>query len=991
MELTTSGSPGAQAAGGFATRRQTVAPARPWVSVVLMLCLAVVSPSPAWSAGAPRDTSTVLLLLQKAQGGSRVPLLLELAELRRSESGEGVRLTDEALRLLERHPSPELEVSARAARSYALQLRGDYRAALTEAEHAERIARETKKPEVIAKATYAVAFVEWRMANYAPALAKAQAARSLLEPAGPSPLLVRTISLQGAIQQSQSDLEPALRYYLACLSMADTLHDEIAMGRAHNNIGLVYWDLGRNNEAYAEFQRALAIHERLGPPENLANTLNNMGLILLELQRTREAIPYLERTLAIDQKAENPYGEAKSLSNLGGAYEQLKMWRRALDLHQQALAIRERIDDKEGIVRSLGTVASVRMQLGEPRAAIPLCERSIALAAAIGAPRDEADQLQTLANAYSALGDSGSALRAYRRYHQLETSMNDSLSRAHIAELDAGYRARERELELEDLRHEAESKRQELRRLMLGSVLLGGSLVLVGVLLILRVRSQRQIIESEQRYRALFHSSVVPTFLVDEEAQCVVDLNAAAANICQGVREQGRTPLAELEPEWVRRALLKVFEPGVAATVELEDSWSESSGRSRWTEVRGSAVSLAGRACRLVSVRDATERHAESEARQREEKLRSLGVLAGRIAHDFNNVLTAVVGHISLARDSAASQRDELLETAEKAAVGASRLTAQLLAFAKGGQPARRSTDLGRVLRESVALIGAGADMRIELEIPTGLWPAFADEAQLVQVVNSLGMNAKEATQGRGHLRIRASNFSGELPGVPADSRQRFVRVDFADDGPGIPEALRSRVFEPYFTTKSTGSGLGLTTAYTICRNHGGDLSVVSREGVGTTFSLFLPTAEEPPLGSEPESLGRPAGQGRILVLDDEPLLRDLLVMMLTRWGYTVEAVADGREAVRRYVECRTQGTPFDLLIMDLTIPGGMGGRQAFAEILAHDPQARAIVASGYSDDPIMADYRKAGFLGALAKPFQKAELARVVNALMSAEAGKPV
>ncbi len=349
MELTASGSPGAQAAGGFATRRQPVATARPWVSVVVMLCLAVVSPSLAWSASAPRDTSTVLLQLQQAEGGSRVPLLLELAELRRSESGEGVRLTDEALRLLERHPSPELEVSARAARSYALQLRGDYRAALAEAEHAERIARETKKPEVIAKATYAVAFVEWRMANYAPALAKAQAARSLLEPAGPSPLLVRTISLQGAIHQSQSDLEPALRYYLACLSMADTLHDEIAMGRAHNNIGLVYWDLGRNNEAYAEFQRALAIHERLGPPENLANTLNNMGLILLELQRTREAIPYLERTLAIDQKAENPYGEAKSLSNLGGAYEQLKMWRRALELHQHALAIRERIDDMIGV------------------------------------------------------------------------------------------------------------------------------------------------------------------------------------------------------------------------------------------------------------------------------------------------------------------------------------------------------------------------------------------------------------------------------------------------------------------------------------------------------------------------------------------------------------------------------------------------------------------------------------------------------------------
>ncbi|MEQ1833645.1 MAG: tetratricopeptide repeat protein, partial [Candidatus Eisenbacteria bacterium] len=452
-----------------------------------------------------------MLLLQKSEGAGRIPLLLELAELRRSESSEGIRLTDEALRLLERYPSPVLEVSARTKRSYALQLRGEYPLALSEAERADHLARETKKPDAMASASFAVAFVQWRMASYAAAFANAQAARSLLVPSGPSPLLVRTISLQGAIHHSQSELEPALRYYLASLRMADTLHDEVAMGRAHNNIGLVYWDRGHHNEAHAEFQRALAIHERLGPPENLANTLNNMGLILIEFDRAQEAIPYLQRTLAIDQKAGNLYGQAKTLSNLGGAYEGLEVWRRALELHQQALAIRERIDDKEGIVRSLGTVASVLLKLGEPRAAIPLCERSIALSAAIGARRDEADQLETLANAYSVLGDSGSALRAYRRYHQLEMAMNDSLSRAHIAELEAGYRARERELELAELRHEAESKRLELRRLMLGSALLLGCLVLVAVLLILRVRSQRQLVESEQRYRAVFHSSMVPT------------------------------------------------------------------------------------------------------------------------------------------------------------------------------------------------------------------------------------------------------------------------------------------------------------------------------------------------------------------------------------------------------------------------------------------------------------------------------------------------
>jgi len=241
-----------------------------------------------------------------------------------------------------------------------------------------------------------------------------------------------------------------------------------------------------------------------------------------------------------------------------------------------------------------------------------------------------------------------------------------------------------------------------------------------------------------------------------------------------------------------------------------------------------------------------------------------------------------------------------------------------------------------------------------------------------------------------GRLVVRASNVTGPLPpGATADSTEgtgapRYVRIDFADNGNGIPEAIRQRVFDPYFTTKRGGNGLGLATSFAICRNHGGALTFTSRVGEGTTFSAFFPASTDVAVEAASASSPVARGTGSILVLDDEPLVRSVLQRMLEQWGYQVETVADGREAVERFAERRRRGTPFDLLVMDLTIAGGMGGRQAMAEILRLDPSARAIVASGYSDDPTMAQYREAGFVAALAKPFRREELARAVQAALN-------
>ena len=927
-----------------------------------------------------RDIAVVERELAAAAGAARIPLLLELAELHRGDPAAIAPLTGEALELLAAHPSPALEVTARVLQSHALEARSDYPAALAEARRADALAAGVNDDGLRADAAYQEGFVEWRMGSYAAAREKAETARRLQAPHGNSTAHARTLNLIGGIHFSESANDAALESYLAALRMSEAIGDEPSAARAHNNIGLVYWDLGRNEEALTALNRALAIHERLGPQANLRNTLTNVGLVLIELDRHREGLPYLERVLEMDRAAGDRYGQAKVFSNLGSAVGELGELERAAGYHEQALTIRKQIGDKEGIARSSVSLGLIWIRQGAAKAAIPLFEQAIALAASINDLRDESDGFSALSQALQAGGDHAGALSAYQRFHELQTKLNDGESRRHVAELEARYQSREREREIAALTTLAASRRETLQWLVAGSVLLGGSLVLLGFSYVLRVRAQKALGESEQRYRALFQNSVVPTFLIDADTRRVIELNEPAGALCGNATG---VEVDALEPEWVRRALTVAFESGGAAVIAVDDRWTDAQGVLRWTEIRGSAVRLGRRACRLIALRDATELRTREEARQQEEKLRSLGVLAGGIAHDFNNALMSIAGYVELAKDADPGPRGEMLDRAEAAAMAARDLTGQLLSFAKGGEPRRRVTNIGRLLHDTVALAGAGSRMRVSVDTPEDLWHASVDSGQFRQAVTNLVINAQQATAEGGWLRVTAHNVVGQFGAAAASGNPRFVRIDFEDNGRGIPEDLRHRVFEPYFSTKQGGSGLGLTTAFTICRNHGGALKLESFEGRGTTFSAFFPASSEVAAEREPAGTARPEGNARILVLDDEPMVRDILAMMLERFGYSVETVADGRRAVERYVEELRKGTPFDLLIMDLTIPGGMGGLKAMAEIRTHDPGARAIVASGYSDDPTMANYREAGFVAALAKPFRRTELAQVLSAVL--------
>ena len=366
------------------------------------------------------------------------------------------------------------------------------------------------------------------------------------------------------------------------------------------------------------------------------------------------------------------------------------------------------------------------------------------------------------------------------------------------------------------------------------------------------------------------------------------------------------------------------------------------------------------------------------------QKLESLGVLAGGIAHDFNNILTSILGNISLAQMSLDETHKSFkpLCFAEKAGHRAAELATRLLTFAKGGAPIKSTLSLSHVLEESVSLALGWGNMECVLHLSEGLRSIEADEAQMSQVFHNIIINAAQAMPDGGTLTVIAENVTLEEGNKLGLSRGSYARIAFADDGCGMTEEIQRRIFDPYYTTKAGGTGLGLASAYSIVKKHGGHLAVGSVIGAGTVFTCYLPSmdavlAAKP--GAEPASNGGSSAKGMVLVMDDDPLICNVTAQLLQHLGYEATSCSKGEEAVALYGSAMIAGSPFMTVIMDLTIPEGMGGKEAALAILAIDPAARLIVSSGYSSDPVMADFANHGFRAALPKPYRISELAQTL------------
>ncbi|HBA85007.1 MAG TPA: hypothetical protein DCZ95_13010 [Verrucomicrobia bacterium] len=396
-----------------------------------------------------------------------------------------------------------------------------------------------------------------------------------------------------------------------------------------------------------------------------------------------------------------------------------------------------------------------------------------------------------------------------------------------------------------------------------------------------------------------------------------------------------------------------------------------------------------GHACRVV-LTDITERKQLEVDRLILSKLESTGILAGGIAHDFNNLLTVILLDLELTQALMLSNGEEAtrrLEEAKRSVRMAQGLTQQLVTFAKGGEPIRKPTFLPGVIQESVGIALSGSTVRSDFLLPEGLWPAEVDPGQFSQVIRNIALNAREAMPKGGMISVQAANVvSTARKNVPLPPGA-YIRVSITDRGEGIPKELLPKIFDPYFSTKQRGTqkgmGLGLAICHSVVQKHGGTIEVESKSGVGTTFHLYFPAVRQMPKKlkvSAPKPLSR---YYKILVMDDEEWLRNVVGATLQQMGHEVELTEEGEGAIEAFERAWEIGLPFDIVILDLTIRGGMGGQEAIQSLRRIDSGIKAIVMSGYSNDPVILEHERYGFKGALPKPFDAGKLQAVISRIM--------
>ena len=387
----------------------------------------------------------------------------------------------------------------------------------------------------------------------------------------------------------------------------------------------------------------------------------------------------------------------------------------------------------------------------------------------------------------------------------------------------------------------------------------------------------------------------------------------------------------------------------------------------------------------LVSILDVTEHRKMEEELLKAQKIESLGVLAGGIAHDFNNMLTVILGNIVLAKMKLNKDDDVYvrLDKTENAINRAMELTRNLLTFSKVQELSVKTMEIGELVRETASFALSGSKSKCIFSIPQDLLPVQIDEGQIRQVIENLVINADQAMPKGGEVSVTCENLDTCPQEISTATEMRCVKISVADHGKGISPEIRGKIFDPYFSTKEGKSGLGLATSYSIISKHGGQLTEESREGGGSVFSIFLPVGEE---GIRPRQIGRKALEEcrRVLVMDDEKDVREVAEGVLKIIGCETTQARDGEEALELYLKAGEEGRPFDVVILDLTVSGGMGGKETIRRLLEIDRNVNAIVSTGYLNDPVMSDYMQYGFKGALNKPYNLQELKEVLSQVFS-------
>ncbi len=501
--------------------------------------------------------------------------------------------------------------------------------------------------------------------------------------------------------------------------------------------------------------------------------------------------------------------------------------------------------------------------------------------------------------------------------------------------------------------------------------------------------AQDALRESEERYRAIFDQFLGSIFVVDLTDSSILQANQSFCHFFGYADDEVLGLKMSAIPSIDGTIVKKVMDTVRGGhRLVVETSASRFDGKVMNLEISASPIRYGGKDAVCVMGWDVTERrHAEAD-RERIEKLEATGTLAGGIAHDFNNLLTGVLGYVSLTkqRTDRGAETYKGLQEAEMAILQAKEIAQELLSLAKGGSPIRKPVSISDLLKVASNHPFFNSNVRCSLAIPPGLWPAYVDPGQMGRVFTNLFLNAKDAMPQGGTVEVSVANIIVDFNNHPTLEPGRYLEIIIKDEGMGIPEHVLTKIFEPYFTTKVKGYGLGLSVVYATVTRHNGSIDVESKEGKGTTFKICLPATDEQPSEGVVEEAVIPQGKGHVLVMDDEEYILDVINELLQALGYDVGVARDGEEAIREYKLAMDAGRRYDIVLMDLTNIRGMGGKEAIVGLLALDPSARAIVSSGYSNDPVMAEYTKYGFAGVLPKPYKMEELAMSIKQIMASE-----
>lgn len=503
-----------------------------------------------------------------------------------------------------------------------------------------------------------------------------------------------------------------------------------------------------------------------------------------------------------------------------------------------------------------------------------------------------------------------------------------------------------------------------------------------------RKRAVAAIQESHERLITILESLDAIVYVADMETHEVLFANNYAQKVfgdvagktCWDTFQKGKDGPCKLCTN--DKLLTADGKPAGVCTWEFQDTVT-----GKWFDIRDRAIPwVDGRMVRLEIATDITARRRMEEEVIKSQKLESIGILAGGIAHDFNNVLTGIMGNISLVmldRDLSEKTQKRLAE-AEKSCNRAKDLTQRLLTFARGGAPVKKISSVSSLLKDAASFALTGTTVKSEFSLPGENCFAEIDEGQMRQVIHNIIINAIESMPQGGTVKVGCQKIKLKAEdGVPLQAGD-YAKISIQDRGAGISPEHLPRIFDPYFTTKEKRAGMGLATSYSIIKNHGGYITAESALGQGTTIFVYLPTVMVEPAPLKIEDVRSTAVGGRVLIMDDEEIIRNVVGEMLTQLGYDVGFAEDGAEAVRLYREAMEASRPFHVVIMDLTIPGGMGGKEAIAKLREIDAHVKAIVSSGYSNDPVMANFKEYGFVDVVTKPYKMKDMSEILGRVLA-------